>query len=103
MIVPDTAPLLCQGCQEVFPPDPPNDKGATQLGYVCPLCDGPLTMVGPATQISVQRMPDGTYVKMADIAEFMRNYTGPVGPQPMPSLGGDAPEHPIHGFGPTQG
>lgn len=100
MIVPDTAPLLCQGCQEVLPPDPPNDKGATTLNGICPLCDGPLMMVTPATQQTVMRMPDGSYVPLAQVQQFMQNYQGP---QPMPTLGGDQPEHPLHGFGPQPG
>lgn len=98
MIIPDTSPLLCQGCQEILPPDPPNDQGATQLNYICPLCEGPLVMVSTAVQQTVMRMPDGTYVMMADVQKFMQNYQGP---QAMPSLGGDQPEHPIHGFGPA--
>lgn len=41
-VIPETAPQLCQGCGEVFPPDPEDKRRG-----VCPKCHGPLLRVAP--------------------------------------------------------
>jgi hypothetical protein len=74
-INPDTSPLLCQGCQEIFPTDPQmGDGGRTSLGGVCPLCEGPLMLVGQGVQATVMRLPNGDWMRIADLAQAAQQF-----------------------------
>lgn len=89
MFTPETSPLLCLGCQNIIPPDPPDPAtGQTRLKGICPMCEGPLQLCMPGTPATVFPLPDGRFATQEQFQQFLdqmgvQQPPGQPSPQPV--------------------